>query len=108
MGPVERRSGDRGATRRSRQSAGGGGGGVRRGVWDRAAAERTTIGVMAKCLTSAGGTLINGTLVPIMAQTMTGVTCLMIAGVSGRERDLRVTSSPPGFDSLKNAFFIRQ
>ena len=30
----------------------------------------------------------------------------MVAWMSGRKRDLCVTSSPPGFNSLKNAFFV--
>ena len=33
--------------------------------------------------------------------------CLVVAQVSGQERDLGVTSGPPGFYSLKNAFFVR-
>ena len=74
---------------------------------DRVAAERATIGVMTRCPTKAGVTLINRALVPIMAQTMARMTGLMIAWMSGWERDLCVTSSPPRFNSLKNAFLVR-
>ena len=73
---------------------------------DRATMERAAVGVMTRCPAGAGGTLIDGALVSIMAQVMERVTCLVIAWMSRRERNLRVTSCPPRLDPLKNAFFI--
>ena len=62
---------------------------------------------MARGPAGAGGTLINGALIPIVAQAVARVTCLVIAWMSRRKRNLGVASCPPGFNSLKNAFFVR-
>ena len=75
-------------------------------MWDRATAKRAAVGVMTGCPRGARGALINGALVPVMAQMVTRVACLVVARMSRRERNLRVTSCPPRFDPLKNTFFI--
>ena len=69
-------------------------------------AKGTAVGVMTRRPAGTGGTLINGALIPIMAQVVTRVACLMVMRMSRRERDLGVTSCPPRLHPLKNAFFI--
>ena len=101
------RSGNWGTTRGPGGVAGGGQGGVRGRLWERATTNGASVGVMARRPSKARGTLVNGALISIVTKTVTGVTCLMITRVSGRERNLCITSSPPGFKSLKNSFFFR-
>ena len=72
-----------------------------------AATKGTAVRVMARGPAGTVGALIDGALVPIVPKTMTGVACLVVTRVSGREGDLGVASSPPRFYSLKNAFFVR-
>ena len=73
---------------------------------DRASAKGAAVGVMTRRPAGARRALINGALIPIMTETMARVTCLIITRMSGGERNLGITSSPPEFNSLKNAFFI--
>ena len=74
---------------------------------ERAAAERAMVRVTTRRPAKARVTLVDRKLVPIMAQTMARVAGLMVAWMSGREGDLRVTSSPPRFNSFKNTFLVR-
>ena len=67
----------------------------------------TVVRVVAGSPAGTVGALVNRALVPIMPKAMAGVACLMVARVSGWERDLRVTSSPPRLYALKDAFFVR-
>ena len=60
----------------------------------------TAVRVMAGGPAGTVGALINGALVPIMSKTVTGMTGLVIARMGGRERDLRMSSGPPGLYSL--------
>ena len=61
---------------------------------------------MARGPAGTVGALIDGALVPVMPETMAGVACLVIAWVGGGKGDLRMSSSPPGLDSLEDALFI--
>ena len=54
------------------------------------------------------GALVDRALISVMAKTMARMTCLMITRVGGRERNLRMSSGPPGLNSLEDALLIRQ
>ena len=49
---------------------------------DRAVVKRAAVRVVAWHPVSTGGALINGALIPVVAQAVARMTCLMIAGVS--------------------------
>ena len=70
------------------------------------ATKRTLVGVVARLPTEAGGTLVNGALVSIVAKMVTRMTGLMVTGMGGRKRNLRVASGPPGFEPLKDSLFF--
>ena len=71
------------------------------------ATKGAAIGVVARSPASTVRALIDWTVVPVMPEAVTGVARLVIAWMSGREGDLRVSSSPPRLYALENAFFIR-
>ena len=48
----------------------------------------TAVGVMARGPAGAVGALINGTLIPIVPKTVTGMTSLMVARMGGWEGNL--------------------
>ena len=106
MGTTRRGSRDGRTTGGTRRSSGSIGRGAGRG-WGGAATKRTVVRVVARGSAGTVGTLVDGTLIPIMAKTMARVACLMITWVGGRKGNLRVASGPPGFDSLEDAFLIR-
>ena len=76
-------------------------------MWDRATAKRAAVGVVAWCPAGAGGALVNGALILVMAQAVARMASLMIAGMGRRKGNLCVTSSPPRLDSLKDTFLVR-
>ena len=106
MGATRRGSRNGGATRRAGRPAGRGGGGTRGGLGG-FATEGAAIRIVARGPARTVGALINWAFVPVMSEAMARVACLVIARMSGREGDLRVSSSPPGLYALEDAFFIR-
>ena len=87
MGATRRGSGDGGTTGRPRGSSRCGGRGTRRRLGS-AAMKGTAVGVMARGPAGAVGALINGTLIPIVPKTVTGMTSLMVARMGGWEGNL--------------------
>ena len=57
----------------------------------------TPVWVVAWFPMEAGGALVYRALVAVMSKIVTGMTGLMIAGMSTWEGYLHVSSSPPGF-----------
>ena len=55
----------------------------------------------------AVGALVDGALVSIMPETVTGVARLVITWVGGREGDLRISSGPPRLYLLEDTFLVR-
>ena len=62
---------------------------------------------MARGPAGTVGALVDRTLVPVVSKAMARVAGLMVAWMSGGEGDLGVSSSPPRFYALKDAFFVR-
>ena len=62
---------------------------------------------MARGPAGTVGALVDRTLVPVVSKAMARVASLMVARMSGGERDLGVSSGPPRLYALKDAFFVR-
>ena len=84
---TRRGSRDGGTTGRPRGSSRCGGRGTRRRLGS-AATKGTAIGVMTRGPAGAVRALINGTLIPIVPKTVTGMTGLVVARMGGWEGDL--------------------
>ena len=65
------------------------------------------VGVVARGPAGAVGALIDRTLVPVVSEAVTRVASLVVTWVSGGEGDLGMSSSPPRFYALEDAFFVR-
>ena len=70
--------------------------------------ERTLVRVVARFPAEARGALVDGALVAIMAETMTRMTGLMVAGMGRWKRNLGITSGPPRLESLEDSFRFRR
>ena len=88
-------SGMRGTSGGSGGTTRGHRGGIGRGGWNGMMSCRASIRVVIRFPAKAGGTLIDWTLVAVMAKAVTRVTSLMVMVMGTWERDLCIPAGPP-------------